>query len=374
MTTMVMADRPEVQTASAPVTALAVVGLAETMLNGLARVPFRKPWQGPSGMLDNLGQSVTRQVIRSFMGYSVSLPIKEFRSMEKILDEICRSVMPPFISLHDGVEIVDDTIGGVPGIWCRAKASSDAYVDESVDKEAIGATILYLHGGGYIGTSPIMYSAFAAALVRHTGAEIFIADYRMAPEFPFPAGVLDAADVYQGLLDRGVSAEHLVVAGDSGGGGLAASLVSYLHTRSMPPPAAVALFSPEVDLDLSRPSVMENAELDILPWNMPVTPYLQGVQPNDQRVSAVYADPDPDWFPPTFVCWGADEMFRDAIREFAKRLEGSGVRVYAMEEYGMFHVFPILMPWAEASKRMFRALSELSGRHVTPDLAAEQTH
>lgn len=368
-----MADRPEVQTASAPVTALAVVGLAQSMLNGLAQVPFRQPWRGPAGLLDNIGQSVTRQTIRSFMGYSMGLPIDEFRSMEKILDDICQWVMPPFIALTDGVEITADTVGGVPGLWCRAKASSDAYVDDPADKQEIGATILYLHGGGYIGTSPIMYSAFAASLVKATGNEVFIADYRMAPEFPFPAGVLDAADVFRGLLDRGVSPDHLVVAGDSGGGGLAASLVSYLHAHDLPMPAAVALFSPEVDLDLDHPSVTENAHLDILPWNVPVTPYLQGVQPNDARVSIV-DDPDPDWFPPTFVCWGADEMFRDGIRLFVERLEGAGVQVYAMEEYGMFHVFPILMPWAESSRRVFRALEELSTRHVKPDLAAEQTH
>lgn len=371
---MVMADRPEVKTASRPVTALAVVGLAESMLNGLARVPFRRPWEGPAGLLDNVGQSVTRQVIRSFMGYSMGLPIEEFRSMEKILDDICRVVMPPFIELTDSVEITDDSIGGVEGIWCRAKASSDSYVDDCDEKQTIGATILYLHGGGYIGTSPIMYSAFAASLVKHTGYEVFIADYRMAPEFPFPAGVHDAADVYRGLLDRGVDPEHLVVAGDSGGGGLATSLVSYLHSHDLPKPAAVALFSPEVDLDFDHPSIIENADSDILPWSMPAAPYLQGIQPNDERVSAVHVMADPEWFPPTFVCWGAAEMFRDGIREFAEKLEGSGVRVHAMEERGMFHVFPILMPWAESSKRVFRELHRLAGQHVTPDPEAEQTH
>lgn len=371
---MVMADRPEVKTASGPVTALTVVGLAESMLNGLARVPFRRPWQGPSGLLDNVGQSVTRQVVRSFMGYSMGLPIEEFRSMERILDDICRVVMPPFIQLTDDVEITDDSIGGVDGIWCRAKASSDSYVDDCDDKQAIGATILYLHGGGYIGTSPIMYSAFAASLVKHTGYEVFIADYRMAPEFPFPAGVHDAADVYRGLLERGVDPEHLVVAGDSGGGGLATSLISYLHAHELPKPAAVALFSPEVDLDFSHPSITENADCDILPWSLPAAPYLAGVQPNDERVSAVHAMANPEWFPPTFVCWGADEMFRDGIREFAENLESAGVPVHAMEERGMFHVFPILMPWAESSKRVFRELHRLAGQHVAPDHEAEQTH
>ena len=284
---MVMADRPEVETASKPVAALTMVGLGESLLNGLARVPFSKPWKGPAGFLDNVGQSVTRNTIRAFMGYSMGLPIEEFRSMEKALDDICNVVLPPVIELAGKVDISEDEINGVSGIWCRAKASSDEFVDDDETKESIGATVLYLHGGGYIGTTPIMYSAFAAALVRITGFEIFIPDYRMAPEFPFPAGVLDAADVYQGLLDRGIDADHLMVAGDSGGGGLATSLISYLHNQGMPRPAALALFSPEIDLDLDNASVTENAKYDILPWSIPVTPCLlyTSPSPRDQRGS-----------------------------------------------------------------------------------------
>lgn len=371
---MVMADRPGVETASTPVTALALVGLADTMVNGLARVPFRKFWQGPGGLLDNVGQSVTRQAVRSFMGYIVGLPIEEFRSTEKVLDELCRVVIPPFIALTDNVEVTDDEINGVPGLWLRSRASSDDHVDDDDDKKTIDGTILYLHGGGYIGTTPMMYSAFAASLVSGTGCEVFIADYRMAPEFPFPAGVLDAADVYRGLLERGVDPEHLVIAGDSGGGGLATSLVGYLHEIGMPKPAAVALFSPEVDLDMDHPSISENAHTDILPWNVPVTPYLHGVQPDDSRVSAVNAQPDPEWFPPTFVCWGADEMFRDPIRDFVAALEKTGVEVVWLEERGMFHVFPILMPWAESAHEVYRVLDDFVARHVRPDPEATPTH
>lgn len=371
---MAMADRPEVLTASAPITALSVVGLAGNLLTGLAQVPLRRPWQGPSGLLDNIGRAVTRQVVRSLMGYSMGLPIEEFRSMEKVLDDICQIVMPPFVGLANDVEITEDVVGGVPGLWCRAKASTDAYVEDCDRKEPIGATGLYLHGGGYIGTSPMMYSAFAASLVRVTGAEIFIADYRMAPEFPFPAGVLDAAAVYEDLISRGVAPNHIVVAGDSGGGGLAASLMIYLHDKGVPAPAALVLFSPEVDLDFDHPSVVDNASKDILPWSIPVTPYLHGLQPNDKRVSIMHADPHPDWFPRTFVCWGADEMLRDGIREFVQRLRDNGIAVWAMEEYGMFHVFPILMPWAEASKRVFRMLDRLSRRHVRSDPKARATH
>ncbi len=362
---MVMADRPGVKTASTPVTALAVTGLVSTMITGLARVPFSKPLSGPFGLLDNVGQATTRLAVRSFLGYAMSLQIDEFRSLEKVIDSLCGVVLPPVVSNIGQVELETETIGGVEGIWCRSKRDGKIEGDAPVG-QPVRATILYLHGGGYIATTPMMYVAFAAALVRITGCEIFIPDYRMAPEFPYPAGMLDAADVYQDMIAKGIPAEHIIVAGDSGGGGLATSLLAYLRDQGLPRPAAIALFSPEVSLQLDSPSVTENASSDVLPWSIPVTPYLQGVSPSDGRVSAVNATPEQAWWPPTFVCWGDKEMFRDGVREFAAHLIESDVKVKAMEEPGMFHVFPILMPWAESSRRVFATLRELADEHVVP--------
>lgn len=59
------------------------------MAAAMARVPFRAPWRGEGSLGGNLGSAVTREVIRSFMGYSTSLPIEEFRSIERLLDGLC---------------------------------------------------------------------------------------------------------------------------------------------------------------------------------------------------------------------------------------------------------------------------------------------
>lgn len=345
-----MGRRPEVRTASKAISAVALVGLGEQVLTGLAKVPLRRPWQGPSSTLDNLGRAVTRQVMRSFMGYTTSLPIPEFRSVEMSIDDVCRVVLPPVVRMLD-VEMEDGEVGGVPGTWYRRRS-----------EDSIG-TFLYLHGGGYIGTSPLMYSAFTGYLARDTGCDIFVADYRLAPEFPFPAGLIDAIQVYEALLDGGIDADRLFLAGDSGGGGLATSLLLDARAHHLPRPTGLVLFSPEVDLALDEPSIAENADSDILPWNIPVGPYLHGVDPHNKFVSAVNADLSN--YPPTFVTFGDDEMFRDPIRRFVARLRGSDVDVSCLEEPAMFHVFPMLMPWADASRRVYRAVGEFV-RHQLP--------
>ena len=348
---MVMGKRDDVATASPPIAAIAVAGLAQQVVNGVVKTAFRKPWQGPSSVAHNLGRATTRQVIRSFMGYSSSLPIEEFRSVEVVLDDLCRVVLPPVVRSL-GVDLRAGEVGGVPGLWYRRR-----------DREPVG-TILYLHGGGYIGTSPTMYAAFTAWIAHETACEIFVADYRLAPEFPYPAGRDDALAVVRALLDEGTDPTRLFVAGDSGGGGLASSLLLAIQDEGLPTPAGLVLFSPEVDLILDEPSVTDNASRDILPWNIPVAAYVHGVDPSSTAVSAIYADCS--HYPPTMVVFGDDEMFRDPIRRFVAVLEAGGVDTTVVEEAGMFHVFPILMPWADGSRRAYRAV----GRFVAERLVA----
>ena len=344
-----MGRRAGVARASWPITSTDLMGLAGQLSTAMARVPFRRPWSGEGSLPHNLAVAVTRETLRSFMGYSSSLPIAEWRSIELVLDDLCGVLLPPLVRSVDIVQ-QPDTVAGVPGIWYRPKNG------------LARGTILYLHGGGYVGTSPRMYGLFIAWLCRHTGCEIFVADIRLAPEFPFPADLEDAVLVLESLLAGGVEASRLFVAGDSSGGGLVSSLMYSMTSTGHRPIAGAVLFSPELDLVLDEPSITENADRDILPWNIPTAPYLHGRDPDSGSVSAV--DQDVSGWPPTFVSYGGDEMFRDAIRRFVTHLEEAGVDTVASEEPGMFHVFPILMPWADASRRVYRAVGEFVDRRL----------
>jgi acetyl esterase/lipase len=359
---MVMGARPDVPTARPGITAVNTVGLVQQLTNSVLRVPFRRPWEGPASLPANVAAAVTRETVRGFMGYCSGLPIEEFRSIEQLLDALSRQVMPRVVNALD-VRPRDGIVGGVHGRWYRPNGV-----------DPVG-TILYLHGGGYIGTSPSMYGFFVAALARRTRCEIFVADYRLAPEFPFPAGLEDAVTVVEALREMGVPHGRLFVAGDSGGGGLANSLVMAEPYVGFAPPAGLLLFSPEVDLRLDQPSVTENATHDILPWNIPTTAYLHGLEPSSPFVSPDAADLA--GYPPVFVCWGDREMFRDPIRLFRDRLVEGGVDHVAVEAPGMFHVYPILMPWAGPSHVVYdevgRFIDRLVEGHPTYESATDRT-
>lgn len=333
-----MASRPEVRVASAPITVVDVVGLGGTFLGAVARTTLRAPWRGPASPLHNIAVASTRELIRSLMGYLTSLPLDEFRALESVLDGVSRTVLPPFVK-RQGVRMAAGRADDVPGLWFR-----------TADSDPVG-TIVYLHGGGNIGTSPSMYALFMAHLVRVTHCDVFAPDYRLAPEFPYPAGTQDIIAVLSTLAQAGVPNGRIFLAGDSGGGGMVGSVLRSCADSGVPLPDGAVLFSPEVSLDLNQPSVRENATRDVLPWNAPTNAYLYGLDADDPAVSLLQQDLS-QW-PPTFVAYGGDEIFRDAIRAFHQQLDDAGVRCEVHEVADMFHVFPFLLPWAEESRHVY---------------------
>src|SRR5581483_8030052 len=120
-----------------------------------------------------------------------------------------------------GVAVGTTTVGGVECVVC-APASWQG-------------TILYLHGGGYRMGAPAAWTAFTGAVALATGARVVAADYRLAPEHPFPAALHDAVAAYDALLDD-PDAGAIVVGGDSAGGGLAAALVVACGTAGVERP------------------------------------------------------------------------------------------------------------------------------------------
>jgi len=141
------------------------------------------------------------------------------------------------------VAAADVTLGGVGAI------------ELTVAGHAADPTVLYFHGGGYVAGSARTGTHLAAELARRAGGRALSADYRLAPEHPYPAAVQDGLAAYAGLLESGVSPARVLVAGDSAGGGRAVATLLAARDRGLPQPAAAAVFSPWADISRSGASM-----------------------------------------------------------------------------------------------------------------------
>lgn len=81
-------------------------------------------------------------------------------------------------------------------------------------------------------------------LAKATGCPALLLQYRLTPEHPFPAQIEDAVAAYRWLLDQGLEAGHIAIAGDSAGGGLATSATLKLKEDGLPQPVGTVAFSP----------------------------------------------------------------------------------------------------------------------------------
>ena len=124
--------------------------------------------------------------------------------------------------------------------------------------------MLYLHGGAYVTGSPRSHRALTSRLARDARVCVAVPDYRLAPEHPFPAAVDDALAAYRGLLEQDISANKIIIAGDSAGGGLALALALRLKSEPLPQPAGIVCLSPWTDLTMSGESVRSRADREVM--------------------------------------------------------------------------------------------------------------
>jgi len=220
--------------------------------------------------------------------------------------------------------------------------------------DGAGRTILYLHGGGYYFGSSLGYRAITFALADAARARVVTPDYRRAPEHPFPAALEDAVAAVRGLYASGVSANDLVVCGDSAGGGLALSVLTRLRDAGEPLPACAALFSPWTDLAATGESLRRNGRCDPLFHAGCIAAdarhYLGGEDPRNPEVSPLYADLA--GLPPLLIQVSRTEVLLDDSLRLARRARSSGVETRCEMWTDLPHVWHLqhgLLPEAGAA-------------------------
>lgn len=275
-------------------------------------------------------------------------------------------------------------------------------------------TILYFHGGAYFLMDPASHRTTTAYLAKLTQGRCFSVRYRLAPQNPFPAALLDALVAYLSLLSpppgafhEAVPPQNIVFAGDSAGGNLALVLLQAIltlrrigvttvifHGRRIPLelPAGVAGNSPWCDIGRTQPSIHKNAHLDYLsPPSMTGSPaphppddiwpakpprveiYTEASTLAHPLVSPLAARSEL-WqnAPPVYVCAG-NEGLEDEITVLARRLYKAGVPVVFDGYEGMPHCFAMIFPDSPASKNCFESWSKFCTEAVEGQVIKKAT-
>jgi monoterpene epsilon-lactone hydrolase len=243
----------------------------------------------------------------------------------------------------------------IPGDWLTTPASKP------------GRVVLYLHGGAYIAGSPETHHSLAGKLCLLSCSRGFLADYRLAPENPFPAAVEDAVGAYRwllhssGLAEYGESAaDHVIVAGDSAGGGLSVAMLVSAREQGLPMPAGLVCMSPWADLSCSGVGYGTRSEADPINEGDNIARiaayYLNGTNPRVPLASPAFADLS--GLPAMLIQVGADEVLIGDSLLLEAQAHRSGVSATLEVWAGMVHVwqafYPMLGEGLEALERIAR--------------------
>ena len=217
------------------------------------------------------------------------------------------------------------------------------------------AAILFVHGGGYVACSPLTHRPLTTALARDSGVALFAVDYRLAPEHAFPAALEDVLAAYDAIVQRGVPANRIVLAGDSAGGGLVLSAGLALKARGGGPGLAGTIaYSPWTDLLATGDSIRTNADSDDMLVGAGVAASARNYAPGDDDVRNPLASPlygDPAGLGPTLVFASRSEILRDDAVRFVDRARSQGSPVELELADGMPHVWPIFFDVMPEAKR-----------------------
>jgi len=208
-----------------------------------------------------------------------------------------------------------------------------------------GKVILFTHGGGWTRGNLETHDTLCRNLCEATGASVLAVDYRLAPEHPYPAGLEDAADAYNWLIEKHGKGVKIYTAGDSGGGNIATCLALKMIKEGGRIPDGAILMYPSLDLHIPEKTTNPYAVGYMLTRDS-INAYVNnytGNNPekaNDPLVSPVMAsDQELAKFPPVILVNAECDPLAEEGKAFADHLTSLGVSVKHKVIPNVTHVF-----------------------------------
>ncbi len=214
--------------------------------------------------------------------------------------------------------------------------------------DAAGLPVLvYLHGGGWVAGSVATHDPFCRLLSQAAEIIVISVEYRLAPEYPYPAAVEDTLTAVQWTIEKaaawGGDSAQLALGGDSAGANLAAVAANQLcATPTVQPLHALLLLYPVTDHPIANhASYIENAtgyglEANTMHWFW--QQYAPDISPHDANVSPLQLQKVPA-LPPTLIATAEYDVLRDEGIAYAEKLAMAGIAVTHLHAPDMHHNF-----------------------------------
>ncbi len=224
-----------------------------------------------------------------------------------------------------------------------------------------GAGLVYFHGGGLVAGGLDTHDAICRTLAHGAGCRVIAVDYRLAPEHPFPAAVVDALVATRFVLRNaarfGLDRRRIAVGGDSGGGTLAA-IASQVLGRGGRLRAQI-LLCPALDFaaeSASRRTFAQGYLLDAGTLAADLVHYAPQRPLEDPRISPLRAE-DVGGLPTTVLHTASFDPLVDEGRAYARRLAEAGVDVRHREHASLMHHFYALNGVVAAAQAALDAIA-----------------
>jgi acetyl esterase/lipase len=293
----------------------------------------------PSSLASPEGREWLRKLIVE-KPFGSGPPLADIKAERARQDGIMHQFLAPMLKRY-AVKMHEETIGG---IVTDVVEPADGIAPENVHR-----VLINLHGGGFTTggrSASLVESVPLAALMKIRVVSI---DYRMGPEYRFPAASEDVEKVYRALL-KTYQPQHMALYGCSAGGMLTAQSIAWFQARGLPNPAAIGVFCAGLGGFSGGDASVLALPLLGVSFQMPTPPkpgtpparapgYLDRADPTDPLAYPIVSTDVLAKFPPTLFISGTRSFEFSAALDSHNKLARAGVESQFYGWDGMFHGF-----------------------------------
>lgn len=228
--------------------------------------------------------------------------------------------------------------------------------------------LINLHGGGFVWGAGSGALVEAVPIAATMGVKVVAVDYRMAPEYHYPAASEDVAAVYRELLKH-YRPENIGIYGCSAGGILTAEATAWIRQKGLPRPGAIGTFC-----GTGAPFTGDSTYLGAVTMGdpPPSTPppgggltqrYLAGVPLTDSAAWPMLSETELKAMPPTLLLAGGRDFTASSLTLAHRKLTLAGATSELQIFDGLSHAFFV---WADIPElhEAYRIIANFFDSHL----------